>query len=93
MVTISTAEARNHFSHYISMVEQQHEKIVVEKRGKKVALIIPFAEKSEHSVSSIFSIAALDALPSQSDRFVGIVKEADLDYRDSRAGHLLAKYS
>jgi antitoxin (DNA-binding transcriptional repressor) of toxin-antitoxin stability system len=75
------------------MVEQQHEKIVVEKRGKKVALIIPFPEKSEHPVSSILSIAALDALPSQSDRFVGIVKEADLDYRDSRAGHLLAKYS
>lgn len=94
MLKISTAEARNHFSRYLSMVEHQHEKIVVEKRGRKVALIIPFADADDRHESSpvTTSLAALDATPSRSDIFVGIVTEADMDYRDSRATFLLAKY-
>ncbi|MEI6206840.1 MAG: type II toxin-antitoxin system Phd/YefM family antitoxin [Desulfuromonadales bacterium] len=94
MVNITAAEARSHFSRYINMVDQQHEKIVIEKRGRKVALIIPFpdtgVDTSHHAVPSL---AALDALPSRSDTFIGIVKEADLDYRSSRTEYLLTKYS
>ena len=93
MVKISTAEARSHFSRYISMVEQQHENIVIEKRGRYVALIIPFPKSSEKMpVESTPSRAAIDALVSRSDSFVGIVREADLDYRSSRSGFLLDKY-
>ena len=93
MVKVSTAEARNHFSRYIAMVENQHEKIVVEKRGRKVALIIPFTDGDViHQFSPGTSLAALDAAPSRSDNFIEIVKEADLDYHDSRAAYLLAKY-
>jgi antitoxin (DNA-binding transcriptional repressor) of toxin-antitoxin stability system len=94
MVNISTAEARSHLSKYISMVELQHEKIVIEKRGRKVALIIPFPDNDEAiSHPAVPSLAYLDALPSRSDTFIGIVKEADLDYRGSRTEYLLAKYS
>jgi prevent-host-death family protein len=93
MVKITSAEARSHFSRYISMVEQQHEKIIIEKRGRKVALIIPFPDNSE-TVSHLPapSRTAIDALASRSDRFVGIVKEADLDYRSDRTEFLLEKY-
>jgi antitoxin (DNA-binding transcriptional repressor) of toxin-antitoxin stability system len=76
------------------MVEQQHENIVIEKRGRNVALIIPFPDTGvQTSLSSLPSLAALDALSSRSDNFVGIVKEAYLDYRSSRTDYLLAKYS
>ena len=93
MVKVSTAEARSHFSRYISMVENQHENIVVEKRGRKVALIIPFTEGDVRpNVIPGNSLAALDAAPSRSDNFIGIVKKADIDYRESRAAYLLAKY-
>lgn len=79
MVKVSTAEARKHFSRYISMVENQHEKIVVEKRGRKVALVIPFTDGDVRlQLSPGTSLAALDAAPSRSDNFVGIVKEADI---------------
>jgi antitoxin (DNA-binding transcriptional repressor) of toxin-antitoxin stability system len=94
MVRISTAEARSHLSKYISMVEQHHEKIVIEKRGRKVALIIPFPDVGVNtSHRAVPSLASLDELPSRSDKFIGIVKEADLDYRSSRTEYLLAKYS
>ncbi len=94
MVKISTAEARSHFSRYISMVEQQHENIVIEKRGRNVALIIPFPDSGKAVVPlSIPSRSAIDALASRSDRFVGIVREAELDYRSSRSEFLLEKYS
>ena len=64
MVKVSTAEARNHFSRYISMVENQHEKIVVEKRGRKVALIIPFTDGDVRlELSPGTSLAALALLP------------------------------
>lgn len=93
MVKVSTAEARNHFSRYLSMVEHHHERIVVEKRGRRIALIIPFTEGAERpDVSPITSLAGLDQAPSRSDSFVGIVTNADIDYRDSRADYLLAKY-
>jgi len=93
MVKISTAEARSHFSKYISMVEQQHENIVIEKRGRKVALIIPFPSSSETAPSmSAPSRKAIDALVSRSDNFVGIVRETDLDYCSSRTEFLLEKY-
>lgn len=94
MVKISTAEARSHLSRYISMVELQHEKIVIEKRGRKVALIIPFPDTHVNpEFYKVPSLASLDALPSRSDTFIGIVKEADLDYRNSRTEYLVAKYS
>lgn len=94
MMKITAAEARSHFSRYISMVELQHEKIVIEKRGRTVALIIPFQDPGANpSLFSAPSLSSLDALPSRSDKFIGIVKEADLDYRSSRSEYLLAKYS
>jgi antitoxin (DNA-binding transcriptional repressor) of toxin-antitoxin stability system len=93
MVKISTAEARSHFSRYISMVEQQHENIIIEKRGRKVALIIPFPNSSEIAPTVLTSsLTAIDALASRSDSFVGIVKETELDYRSSRTEFLLGKY-
>jgi hypothetical protein len=76
------------------MVEQQHENIVIEKRGRKVALIIPFPSSSEIAPSMLApSRRAIDALVSRSDSFVGIVRETDLDYRSSRTEFLLGKYS
>ena len=94
MVKITTAEARSHFSRYIAMVDQQHENIVIEKRGRNVALIIPFPTSTETvTVVPTPSRAAIDALVSRSDSFVGIIREADLDYRSSRSEFLLGKYS
>lgn len=94
MVKISTAEARSHFSRYISMVEQQHENIIIEKRGRKVALIIPFPNSNEITPTILASSrTAIDLLASRCDSFVGIVKESDLDYRSSRTEFLLEKYS
>jgi prevent-host-death family protein len=93
MVKISTAEARSHFSRYIAMVEEQHENIVIEKRGRKVAIIIPFPQNQEINPAMLAtSLARIDELASRSDSFVGIVKETDLDYRSSRTEFLLEKY-
>jgi antitoxin (DNA-binding transcriptional repressor) of toxin-antitoxin stability system len=76
------------------MVEQQHEKIVIENRGRNVALIIPFPNSREKMPGvSTPSLATIDALTSRSDSFVGIVRETDLDYRSFRSEFLLEKYS
>lgn len=67
---------------------------MIEKRGRKVALIIPFPSNSETALHiSTTSRTAIDALASRSDRFVGIVREADLDYLSNRTEFLLEKYS
>jgi len=93
MVKISTAEARSRFSKYISIVETQHERIVIEKRGRKVAIIIPFPNIPTNLVlTTVTSLTTLDALPSRVDSFIGIVKETDFDYRNSRTEYLLTKY-
>jgi prevent-host-death family protein len=56
MTTIGAFEAKTHFSQIIEKVEQGQD-YVVTKRGKPVAKIIPFAEKTESVAEGIRKLA------------------------------------
>jgi prevent-host-death family protein len=56
MTTIGAFEAKTHFSQIIEKVEQGQD-YVVTKRGKPVAKIIPFAEKTESLAEGIRHLA------------------------------------
>lgn len=42
MKTVGAFEAKTHLSQLLSEVEHYQEEVVIEKRGKKIALLIPF---------------------------------------------------
>ena len=42
MTTVGAFEAKTHLSELLRQVEMQHEKIIIQRRGKKVAMLVPF---------------------------------------------------
>ena len=44
MKTVGAFEAKTHLSRLLRQVENHREKIIIERRGKKIAMLIPFEE-------------------------------------------------
>ncbi len=42
MTTVGAFEAKTHLSELLRRVETQHEKIIIKRRGKEVAMLVPF---------------------------------------------------
>lgn len=72
----------------------EEEEIPVEKRSKPIAVIVPLEtfEKNKHSFPA--DRDALERLPSQLDRFEGILEEGEIDrdYRKGRDAYLHEKH-
>lgn len=47
MKTYGAFEAKTHFSQLLSLVEKSGEEILIRKRGKDVAVIVPYARKDD----------------------------------------------
>ncbi len=42
MTTVGSFEAKTHLSELLRRVEMKHEKIIIQRRGKQVAMLVPF---------------------------------------------------
>ena len=47
MKTVGAFEAKTHFSQLLAMVESSSEEILIRKRGKAVAVLIPYGKNKE----------------------------------------------
>lgn len=47
--SFSISEAKSKFSEIINRVQYKHERIIVTKKGKKVAMVIPLEEDQENA--------------------------------------------
>ncbi len=47
MKTYGAFEAKTHFSQLLALVERSGEEILIRKRGKDVAVLIPYAKKDD----------------------------------------------
>jgi prevent-host-death family protein len=79
--TVSIAEGKRDFSRLVQLASEEQREVVITKRGKPVAVIIPF---DEHQKSKRFE-AYLKVLAAR-DRFVSEGVLASDVYRESRAG-------
>ena len=48
MKTVGAFEAKTHLSRLLQKVENDRERIIIERRGKKVAILIPFEEVEDY---------------------------------------------
>ena len=94
MQTANVAQLKAKLSGYLSLVDMKKEEIVIEKRGKPIAVIVPL-ETFEKSRSTFPADRdALEQLPSRLDRFGGILEEEEIDrdYREGREAYLHEKH-
>lgn len=53
MKAFSVFDAKTHFSNLVDQVYHQHESIIITRRGKQVARIVPVEEQQKQSVASL----------------------------------------
>ncbi len=93
---VNVVEAKSKFSSLLSLVGMRKEEVVIAKRNKPVAVLIPFEEFQEMKQNKRLPISReeLDALPASIEQFRGILSEenADLDWKNTREEYLRDKY-
>jgi len=93
---VNVVEAKSKFSSLLSRVGVGKEEIIIAKRNKPVAVLIPFEEFQNMKKSARLPITReeLNALPASIEQFRGILSEenADLDWKNTREEYLREKY-
>lgn len=79
ITTVSIAEGKRDFSRLVQLASEEQREVVITKRGKPVAVIIPF---DEHQKSKRFE--GYQKIMAVRDRFVGEGVQASDVYRESR---------
>jgi prevent-host-death family protein len=95
-MVVNVVEAKSKFSALLSLVGMGKEEVVIAKRNKPMAVLVPFDtfQRMKENTLPHIDMAAIDALPSTIDRFQGILsdEEIETDWKESREAYLRDKY-
>jgi antitoxin (DNA-binding transcriptional repressor) of toxin-antitoxin stability system len=83
MKRVGAFEAKTHFSQLLDDIEHRHEQVIVERRGRAVAVMSPYgdmlsrddAEKWEWIFSELDDIIALQTPPKPGERLEDLIEE------------------
>jgi len=93
---VNVVEAKSNFSSLLSHVGTGKEEVIIARRNKPVAVLIPFETFQEMKQGNRLPISRdeLDRLPTSFEQFRGILSEenADLDWKQTRETYLREKY-
>ena len=91
-MTINVAQAKAKLSSLLSFVEVDRSEVIISKRDKPIAVLLSYQEflKLKKRTNKV----DIHNLPSKIDKYVGLLKneELDMDYKDSRALYLKEKH-
>ena len=91
-MTINIAQAKAKLSSLLSFVDLDRSEVIISKRDKPIAVLVSYKEflKLKKRTKKI----DIHNLPSKVDKYVGLLKneELDMEYRDSRALYLKEKH-
>lgn len=79
---VAVAEAKAHLSELLRVVEERGERIVVERRGRPVAVIGPYDESLDES--ELNWVDRLDGVAAEIADFDSIMKEVIKSRRDAK---------
>lgn len=95
-MTVNIAEAKSKFSNLLAQVGIGKEEIVIAKRDKPLAVLLPYETflKMKKQLSAKIDRDTIDTLSSSLEKYKGIVSEneIDTDYKESRESYLSGKY-
>jgi len=74
MTTVGAFEAKTHLSELLRRVEQRHEKIVIQRNGRRVAMLVP-CERESVTDRGEQSLREMRELRSRAKSAIGSIRE------------------